>query len=63
MHESPGKGDSNEAYVIAILLWGVNAAGQHWAICDPDYLSGDEDFAFRKRLRSPPFACHKNVLG
>ena len=61
MHESLGRDDLNEAYVTAIPLWGVDAVGKHWAICDPENLSNSKESACRMRLSSSPYAYHKVI--
>ena len=63
VHESLLQDDLNEAYVTTVPLWGVDAVGKHWAVCDTSNLSDSADSACRMRQRSSPFTRHRMILG
>lgn len=62
VHESLLQYDLNEAYVTTVPLWGVDAVGKHWAVCDTSNLSDSADSACRMRLRSSSFTRHRMIL-
>ncbi len=63
MHESLLEDKLDKAYVTTVPLWGVDAVGKHWAVCDTSNLSDSADSACRMRLRSSPFTHHRMILG